>query len=82
MKHLTIQDVEGGESSGRARALFVVGRTVWQSGAQKKNRRRAIERLDLALLVHSQSQSAVGRTQLQTDDIPHLFLKLRIVGQL
>ena len=56
-----IQDVESGEQGGGAMALVVVRLTFRQARSLGKDRRGAIQRLNLALLVHAQYQSAVGR---------------------
>src|SRR5688572_23013627 len=52
-----------------------------QAGAQRKNWRGAIERLDLALLIDAQDQCAVGRVQVEAHDVAYFFFELRIVGQ-
>src|SRR5215212_3290100 len=43
--------------------------------AQRQKRLRAVERLYLAFLIHAQHEGAVGRGQIQTDDVAHLSAK-------
>ncbi len=62
--HLAIEDVESGEQSRRAVTLVVVGLPFRQARTQGKNRRRAIQCLDLALLIHAQHQRSVGWVQV------------------
>ena len=52
------------------------------AGAHRQERPRAIQRLDLALFVHRQDDGAVGRTEIQPDDVAHLLDKLRVRRQL
>ena len=49
--HGSVEDVERGEESGRAVALVVMGHRPAFSGLERQARLRAVERLDLALLV-------------------------------
>jgi hypothetical protein len=72
-----IQDVERGEQSGGAIAFVVVRLAFRQAGPQWEDRRGAIQSLNLALLVHTQYQGAVGWIQVEAYDIPHLFFKVR-----
>jgi hypothetical protein len=79
--HLPIKDVESGEQSRGPVALVIMGLAFRQAGAQRKNRRGAIERLDLALLIDAQDQCTAGRVQVEAHDVAHFFFELRIVGQ-
>src|SRR6202012_2997491 len=76
-----VQNVEGSEQSRGAIAFVIVRLTFRQARPQRKNRRGAIQRLDLTLFVHTQYQGTVRRIQIETNDIPHLFLKARIAGE-
>ena len=49
--HGSVEEVERGEQSGRAVALVVMGHRPAFSGLKRQARLRAVERLDLALLV-------------------------------
>jgi hypothetical protein len=43
---------------------------------------RSVQRLNLALFVDAQNQRALGRRQVQPDDVAHLLDKKRIGGKL
>src|SRR5579884_849651 len=50
---LAVEDIERGEQSCRAVAFVVVRLTLRQTGPQRKDRRGTVQRLYLALLVHT-----------------------------
>jgi len=77
-----VEDIECGEQGRGAMAFVVVRLTLRQARSQRKDRCGAVQCLNLALLVYTQYQRAFGRIQIKPYDIPHLFLKTRIVGQL
>ena len=52
------------------------------SGRQRENRLSPVQRLHLTLFVYTQDDRAIRRIHVQSDDIPHLFNKLRIFGEL
>jgi hypothetical protein len=45
-------------------------------------RPRAVQRLNLVLLVHARRPELIGRIQAQAHNIPHLGNKLRVRGEL
>src|SRR6266853_1557752 len=47
-----------------------------------QERRGAVQGLNLALLVHAQHQSAVGRVQIKADDVANFVDEQRIATQL
>ena len=53
-----------------------------QARTHRQQRRGAIERLDLALLVHAEHQGAIRRMQIQPDDVAHFVDEQRILRQL
>ena len=63
-------------------ALVVVGTPLRLAGAHGQERLAAIERLDLALLVHAQHHGALRRGQIEPDDVAYFFDKQRIGGEL
>src|SRR6476620_7642928 len=79
--HFPIENVERGEQSSRAVTFVVVSLPFRQARSQGKNRRGAIQCLDLALLIDAQYQRPVGWVHVEAYNVAHLFLKLRIVGQ-
>ena len=61
--------------------LIIMGPPLGLAGPQRQQRLGAIERLDLALLIHAQHDSALGRIEIKTDDITHLLDKGRVARQ-
>ena len=70
--------VEGGIEIGRAPSHVVVGSSFRKPWAERKHGRRAIERLDLGLLVHAEHQCALGWVDVEPDDIAHLVDEKRV----
>ena len=66
-------DVQGREERGGPVAYVVVGAPLDLSGPHGQQRLRAVERLDLALLVHTQHQRPFRRAQIEPDDVAHLL---------
>ena len=63
-------------------ALVVVGAPLDLARAHRQQRLRAVQRLDLRLLVHAQHQRALGRAHVEADDVAHLLDEQRVVRQL
>src|ERR1041385_1481306 len=63
-------------------AFVVVRLPRRHAGRERQNRLRAIQRLNLALLVYAEHNSAVRRIQVQPHDVPHLLDELRVFGEL
>jgi hypothetical protein len=59
-----------------------VGASFGHPGRQGQDRLRAIQRLDLALLVHAKHQRLQRRVQVQPDDVAHLVDEQRVRGEL
>jgi len=79
---LALQHVEGGEQGGGAVALVVVGHGLAAPLFERQTGLGAVERLDLALLIHRQDDGVGGRIDVEADDVANLGGELRIVGQL
>ena len=75
-------DVERCKERGRAVARIVVRAPLGDAGGQRQQRLCAIERLDLALLVHAQHHRLHRRVEVQADDVAHLLDEQRIAGKL
>src|ERR1035437_3766640 len=71
-------DVEGGEQGGGTVPFVVVRLPFRQAGPERKNRLGAIQRLDLALLIHTEHNRLVGWMQVETNDVTDFGDKLRI----
>src|SRR6266403_4648226 len=67
----------------RGAAPHVVMRPPFDlAGLQRQDRLRAIQRLNLGLLVHAQHDRAIRRIQIEPDDVPHLLDQERVRRQL
>ncbi len=49
---------------------------------QRQNRLGPIQRLHLALFIHTQHDRPIRRVQVQAHDVPHFFHKLWVFGEL
>ncbi len=68
-QHMATGHVESGEQTGSAVPSVVVSAAFDLSRTHGQQRRGAVQRLNLALLVHAQDQSAVGRVEVEADDV-------------
>src|SRR5579864_1805770 len=75
-------EVKSGEEIGRPAAFVVVGSSLRGSRAHRQEGLRAIQGLNLGLLIHAQHQRTVWRIQVKAYDVAHLLDELRIGGQL
>jgi hypothetical protein len=80
--HSARLEVERGEQVGGAVAQRVGRAPLSLAGTHRQQRLTAIERLALALLVDTQHQRAVGRIEVEPDDIAHLLDEQRVFGKL
>jgi hypothetical protein len=80
--HLAGAEVQGGVEARGAVALVVMRRALGQPRPHRQDRRRAVQRLDLGLLVHAQHDGALGRVEVEADDVSDLGHELRIARQL
>ena len=71
-----------GEQRGRAVALVVVGHRAGAALLHRQAGLGAVERLDLALLVHRQHDRMRRRIDVEADHVLQLVGELRIVGEL
>ena len=77
-----LQDLKGSEQASRAIALVVVGHRPQAALFHGQSRLRAVQCLDLGLLVHTQHQGLVRGIQVQPHHIGQLLHKPRIARQL
>ena len=80
--HLAGRDVQRGVEAGGARALVVVGGALRGAGQHRQDRRGAIQGLDLGLLVDAEHDGALGRVEVEPDDVADLGDELRVLGEL
>lgn len=81
-EHLAGQDIERREQRGRPVALVVVGHGGAAPLLQRQPRLRAIEGLDLGLLVEAEDHGMSRRAAIEPDDIVQFFDEGGIVGEL
>ena len=79
---LPVRDIQRREQARRAVALVVVRRALGHARQHRQDRRGAVQRLDLGLLVDAQHHRALGRVEIEPDDVADLVDELRVPGQL
>jgi hypothetical protein len=77
-----VEHVEGGKQCGGAVALVIVGHGAGPSLLHGQPRLRAVERLDLALLVDGQHDGMGGGIDIEADDVFQLLGELRVFESL
>jgi hypothetical protein len=75
-------DVEGGKEGGSAMVNVVMGDTFHVAQSHRQDWLRAIERLNLGLLIDREYDGVIRRIQVKTHDIAYLFHEEGIAGQL
>src|SRR5205809_8031180 len=65
-----------------AMSLVVMGASLGDTRRQRQQRLRAIQRLDLALLIDTQHHRFGGRIEIEPHDVTRLGNKLRIAREL
>ena len=75
-------DVERGEQRSGAVANVIVGAPLGHTRHHREHRLLAVERLDLAFLIHAQDERTVWRRQVEPNDVADLVDELRVGGQL
>jgi len=74
----TVQDVECGKQGGGAVPIVIVGYPIDVSQPHRQHRLAALQRLNLAFLVHAQHQCLVGGVEVESDHVPDLFDEKRV----
>ena len=77
-----IENVEGSEERGRSMPLVIVGHRRAAAGLHGQASLRAVERLDLALLLDAEDDGVRRRVDIEPDDVAQLLDEGRIVGEL
>src|SRR5437660_3091479 len=78
----TIDRVECCEQRGRPVAFVVVCHRSASALLERKSRLRAVERLNLALLIDREHDRSLGRSEIQAHDVFELLGKVRVVAHL
>ena len=76
-----LRDLQSGEKRGGAVALVIVGHGPAPALFERQARLGAIQRLDLALLVHTEHQRFFRRVEIEAHYVGELLQKLRITGE-
>jgi hypothetical protein len=71
--------IEGGVEARGAGAPVVVGGALGRAGQHRQDRGGAIQRLDLGLLIDAQHDRALGRVQVEPDDVADLVEQQRVL---
>ncbi len=79
--HLARRHHESGRQRRRAVAPVVETAPLRVARPHRQHWLRAIQRLDLRLLVDAHNRHLVGRAQVEPDDVPDLLHHLRVSGQ-
>jgi len=72
-EHYAVEYIEGRKQHRGAVALVVVSNALDIAKTQRQHRLRALDRLHLTFLIHTQHQGVFGWSQIQTHDIAPLF---------
>src|SRR5208337_1038964 len=78
--NLTLQITQSGKERDGAVPDIIMGAGV--TLLQRKGALCAFKSLALTLLVATEHQSALGRVQVQPDNVPEFLFKVRIIGDL
>ena len=74
--------LQRGKQGSGAIPFVVVRAALHLARLQRQQRLRAVQRLNLALLIHAEHQGVIGRVHIQAHDVAHLFDQLRVRRQL
>jgi hypothetical protein len=77
--HLPGRGFQGGEQAGGAVPDIVEAVAFGNSGQHRQHRSRAVQRLDLRLLVHAQHHRLRGRIQVEVDHVADLVHEQRLI---
>lgn len=80
--HLTGGDLQRSEQGRGAVADIVVGAALGTARAQRQDRLRAVQRLDLGLQVHAQHDRMLGWMEVQADHVMDPGIEFGIGGEL
>ncbi len=80
--HPAVEHAERGEQGGRPVAFIIVGHRPEPPRLHRQAGLRAVERLDLALLVDAENHRVGRRIDVEADDVLHLVGERRIAGEL
>lgn len=80
--HRSFQNVQGSKQCRCAVALVVMGLPLRQTRPQGQNRLRAVQRLNLTLLVYAQHNRFIRGIHVKPHDVPYLRRKIGVVAEL
>jgi len=74
--------VQGREQRRHAMAFVIMRLARRYAWRKRQNRLRTVERLNLALFIHTQDNCAIRRIQVQPDNVSYLLDELRVLENL
>src|SRR5215467_7071845 len=80
--HRPLQNVECGEPCGGSVSLIIVGLPCRQAGAQRENRLRAVQRLNLAFFIYAKDDRLIWWVHIEPHNVAHFPSKFRIITEL
>ena len=80
-KNLAREIVEGGKQSDRSVTVVIVSLGADMTLTQRQTGLTALEGLTLALLIATEQQGAIGRIEIEADNVPELLFKGQILGK-
>src|SRR3954471_20260894 len=70
--HCTGLDIQRRKQRCGSVTLVIMAAPLWLSRSHRQQRLCSVQSLNLRFLVNTQNQGAIGRIQVETNDIPHL----------
>jgi hypothetical protein len=81
-EHLAIDYIQGSKQGGCTVTVVVMRDAFEVAQSHGQHRLRALERLHLAFLIHTQYEGMIRGIQIQPDDVAHFLYEKRIRGEL
>src|ERR1700758_222661 len=79
--HRALQNVERSKQSGRSVPLVIMRLSCRQAGPQRKNRLRAVQRLNLAFLIQAEDNRLVRWVDIEPHNVAHFPRKFWVVTE-
>jgi hypothetical protein len=80
--HLAFHHLQGGKERGGAVSFVVVGQGAAAAFLERQSRLRAVQRLNLTLLVHAQHHGVLRRGQIDAHHVGQFLQELRVAREL
>src|SRR5262245_63309887 len=79
---MPFEDIQRGKERGGAVPLVIMRLARRHPWPERQDRLRAVERLNLTLLIDAQHERLRGRIQIEADDVSQLAHEIRIPAEL